>query len=74
VRAEVDVDQRDVRRQLGGVPQRLVAAGRHGDHVQPFAFQQATGSRQEPGTVVDDQATQRHGTSMATTPAARHSG
>ncbi len=40
---EVDIEQRDIRLQLGGLLQGLSTGRRHADDQEPLAFQQATG-------------------------------
>jgi hypothetical protein len=58
--AEVDVEERDVRPQLAGEPDRLGARRRHGHHPHPLALKQRAGGPQEVGAVVDDEQAQGH--------------
>src|SRR2546430_15421052 len=58
--AEVDVDGRPVRTELGQESNRLGAVGRKPDDVQPFTSEQLSGALEEEGVVVDYDAPHRH--------------
>jgi DNA-binding NarL/FixJ family response regulator len=55
--AEIQIDQYDVGPQLGEASYRLRTTRRHACDRHALPLQQPAGDRQEPGTVVDDQAT-----------------
>jgi hypothetical protein len=59
-RAEVNVDQSDVRAQLAAGSARL-RSGRHGtDHGDALAFEQLAGNAEKIIVVIDDHASHRH--------------
>ena len=72
--AELDVDEREIRLELGRSSQRLRTDRRNADHVETLPFEESAGGVQEVRAVVDDEAAQRHAGHDRLRPCSRHSG
>jgi len=72
VSAEVDVDESHIRSELGDLLKRLSGGRRASDHVEPLLLEQAAHFSPEARVVIDDQASNRHGSSTIAGTAGPH--
>jgi len=63
--AQVDVDQRHIGHEVGGLPDGVGDAHGHAHDGQPLALEQVTSGGEELGVVVDEQAAQGHASRVA---------